>query len=102
MPGWQSHASRARPVSATDQLRRGERYHHASGEHKKVRIELDNKPQLKGRLTLDDAWSRLPPGQTNVSRSLLAERILKAASKGERDPVRLRVRAIVDSLEGGM
>jgi hypothetical protein len=49
------------------------------------------------RNVLDDAWSRLPPGQTNVSRSLLAERILKAASEGERDPIRLRTHAIVDS-----
>jgi hypothetical protein len=54
------------------------------------------------RSVLDDAWSRLPPGQTNVSRSLLAERILKAARNGERDPARLRTRALVDSVEAGM
>jgi hypothetical protein len=33
---------------------------------------------------------------TDVTRSLLAERILKAARDGERDPVRLRIRAIAD------
>jgi hypothetical protein len=36
------------------------------------------------RNVLEDAWSRLPPGQTGVTRSLLAERILKAAKTGER------------------
>jgi hypothetical protein len=51
------------------------------------------------RDVLDDAWSRLPAGQTNVTRSLLAERILKAARNGERDPVRLRTGAIADSVE---
>ena len=29
------------------------------------------------RNVLDDAWSRLPAGQTEVTRSLLAQRILK-------------------------
>jgi hypothetical protein len=47
------------------------------------------------RSVLDDAWSRLPAGQTEISRTLLAERILKAAHTGERDPARLRARAIV-------
>ena len=42
---------------------------------------------LKG--VLDEAWSCLPAGQTDVTRSLLAERILKAARDGERDPDRL-------------
>jgi hypothetical protein len=51
------------------------------------------------RGVLDDAWSRLPAGQTNVTRSLLAERILKAARNGERDPVRLRTGAIADGVE---
>ena len=50
------------------------------------------------RGVLDDAWSCLPAGQTNVTRSLLAERILKAAKNGERDPVRLRTRAITDGI----
>jgi hypothetical protein len=50
------------------------------------------------RKVLDDAWSRLPPGQKSISRSLLAERTLKAARNGERDPTRLRARAIADGL----
>jgi hypothetical protein len=37
---------------------------------------------------------------TNVIRSLLAEGILKAARDGERDPDRLRTRAITDGHEG--
>ena len=54
------------------------------------------------RDVLDDAWSRLPAGQTNVTRSLLAERILKAARDGERDPSRLRARAVTDGIEAGL
>ena len=50
------------------------------------------------RSVLDDAWSRLPPDQTNVSRAVLAERILKAARTGERDPARLRARAIASGV----
>jgi hypothetical protein len=47
------------------------------------------------RTTLDRAWASLPAGQQAVtSRSILAERILKAAAQGERDPDRLRARAI--------
>jgi hypothetical protein len=51
------------------------------------------------RNVLDDAWSRLPPGQTEVTRSLLAERILKAAKTGERNPARLRARAIAEVVD---
>jgi hypothetical protein len=50
------------------------------------------------RGVLDDAWAHLPPGQTGVSRSLLAERILKAARAGERDPARLRAQAIAGGI----
>jgi hypothetical protein len=47
------------------------------------------------RTTLDRAWDSLPAGQQAVtSRSILAERILKAAAEGERDPDRLRAKAI--------
>jgi hypothetical protein len=47
------------------------------------------------RTTLDRAWDSLPAGQqATTSRSILAERILKAAAEGERDPDRLRARAI--------
>ena len=48
---------------------------------------------LKG--VLDEAWSCLPAGR-DVTQSLLAERILKAARDGERDPDRLRTHAITD------
>jgi hypothetical protein len=53
------------------------------------------------RTVLEDAWSRLPAGQADVTRSLLAERILKAAKAGERNPVRLRARAIADVVNPG-
>jgi hypothetical protein len=51
------------------------------------------------RNVLEDAWSRLPPGQTEVTRSLLAERILKAAKAGERSPITLRAHAIAGRIE---
>ena len=42
------------------------------------------------RETLEDAWACVPPQQrTTMSKTLLAERILKAAAKGERNPERL-------------
>jgi hypothetical protein len=42
------------------------------------------------RETLDDAWASLPPQQrATTSKTLLAERILKSAAGGERDPERL-------------
>jgi hypothetical protein len=48
------------------------------------------------RTTLDRAWASLPVSQQAVtSRSILAERILKAAAQGERDPDRLRAKAIL-------
>src|SRR5262249_46327760 len=48
---------------------------------------------------LRDAWSRLPPGQTSISRPMLAKRILTAAKTGVRDPAKLRARALADCLE---
>lgn len=49
------------------------------------------------REILEDAWSCLRPEQReNLSRSLLAERILKAAPQGERDRERLLDAALVD------
>ena len=48
---------------------------------------------LKG--CLDSAWSRLEPAQqARTSKVALAERILKAAADGERDPIRLQARAL--------
>jgi len=49
------------------------------------------------RTSLDRAWASLRPGeQACMSQSVLAERILKAAAKGERDPDRLRARALMN------
>jgi hypothetical protein len=50
---------------------------------------------------LDDVWSRLPGGQTEITRSLLWQRIVRAAKAGERDPARLRARAISTSAHAG-
>ncbi|MEJ2378861.1 MAG: hypothetical protein P8Y71_26910 [Pseudolabrys sp.] len=42
------------------------------------------------RETLEDAWACVPPDQrTTTSKTLSAERILKSAAGGERDPERL-------------
>jgi hypothetical protein len=47
------------------------------------------------RSVLDAAWASLQlEQQASVSRTLLAERILRAAQRGERDPARLRARAL--------
>jgi len=47
------------------------------------------------RSALDAAWASLTPQQqASVSRTLLAQRILRAAARGERDPVRLRSSAL--------
>ena len=48
------------------------------------------------RETLDDAWVSLRPDQrAGMSRTILAERILKCAAQGERDPARLLEAALV-------
>jgi hypothetical protein len=48
------------------------------------------------RETLEDAWVSLPPKRrATISRSILAEGILKSAAKGERDPERLREAALM-------
>ena len=45
---------------------------------------------------LEDAWTSLQPDQRETtSKTTLASRLLKAAADGERDPVRLRARAII-------
>jgi hypothetical protein len=47
------------------------------------------------RTVLEESWACLGPEQrASISKSVLAERILRAASKGERDPARLRMSAI--------
>jgi hypothetical protein len=51
------------------------------------------------RTTLDRAWASLPQSQRAVtSQSILAERILRAAAQGERDPDRLRARAVRETV----
>ena len=50
---------------------------------------------------LEDAWACLLPEQKNsVSKTLLAERLLRAAARGERDPERLRARALFTATPG--
>ena len=49
------------------------------------------------RTTLDGAWASLPLSLRAVtSQSILAERILRAAAQGERDPERLHALALGD------
>jgi hypothetical protein len=55
------------------------------------------------RSVLELAWGSLgPEQQVHMSRSLLAQRILNAAAQGERDPTRLRVRALVGIVSFGL
>ena len=49
------------------------------------------------RETLDDAWASLrPEHQATMLKTTLAERILKSAAQGERDPARLRDAALME------
>jgi hypothetical protein len=49
------------------------------------------------KVALDDAWDRLPLKlQATVLKTTLAERILKSAAEGERNPERLREAALRD------
>jgi hypothetical protein len=53
-------------------------------------VYFDLNTVLLLREALDDAWAALPPGQRAMtSKTLLAERILKSAAEGEREPERL-------------
>jgi hypothetical protein len=63
---------------------------------------FDPKTVAMLREVLDDTWSRLSAGGTDLTSSLLAECILKAAKAGERDPAKLRTRAITDDTEAGL
>lgn len=52
------------------------------------------------RSALDAAWASLSPEQqASMSRTILAERILNAAALGERNPARLRARALFSVAE---
>lgn len=47
------------------------------------------------RAALDQAWRSLSPGQqAHTTKSFIAQRILKLAAQGERDPVHLRSYAL--------
>lgn len=53
-------------------------------------VHFDIDTVLLLRETLEDAWASLHPEQrAAMSKTLLAERILKTAAEGERDPERL-------------
>jgi len=53
-------------------------------------VHFDIDTVLLLRETLEDAWACLRPEQrATMSKTLLGERILKAAAAGERDPERL-------------
>ena len=53
-------------------------------------VQFDIETVLLLREVLDTAWAALPPQQrVATSKAILAERILKAAADGERDPERL-------------
>jgi len=46
---------------------------------------------------LDEAWDALPPArQAMTSKATLAQRMLKLAANGERDPIRLRIAALIE------
>jgi hypothetical protein len=48
------------------------------------------------RRALDDAWAAVPDGsKSNPPKSEMAQRILKQAAEGVRDPVRLRASALI-------
>jgi hypothetical protein len=54
------------------------------------------------RAVLDQAWDNLLPHQRAwMTKSQLAKRMLKYAALGERDPVRLRARAMIDVIREG-
>jgi hypothetical protein len=51
------------------------------------------------RTVLDEAWANLLPSQqAATNKGVLAERILKLAAQGERDPIRLRTNAVIEGV----
>jgi hypothetical protein len=55
------------------------------------------------RTALDEAWALLPNDRKSESqKSDMAQRILKQAAEGVRDPVRLRACALIESVEGSV
>jgi hypothetical protein len=61
----------------------------------KAAAHFDSETITLMKMALDDAWDCLPPEvQATVLKTTLAERILKFAAEGERDPKRLRDAAL--------
>jgi hypothetical protein len=49
---------------------------------------------------LDEAWETLPPARRAMtSKTTLAQRILRLAANGERDPIRLRIAALIEIVD---
>ena len=64
-------------------------------QRKGTHVSFDPKTLNLMRGVLAEAWAHLlPHQQAQTSRSELAERILKAAAQGERDPLCLRAHAL--------
>jgi hypothetical protein len=58
----------------------------------------DHKTVVLLREVLDDAWAHLPAQQkSRISKSEVALRILRLATRGERDPAKLRAGALTES-----
>jgi len=59
--------------------------------------ELSRETLKQLRSVLDETWSSLPPEeQARTSKTQIGARILELAAAGERDPVRLREKAIAE------
>jgi hypothetical protein len=57
---------------------------------------FDSETILLMKSSLEDAWKHLGPiEQAKTTKSVLAGRILSAAADGERDPIRLRMCALL-------
>jgi hypothetical protein len=70
----------------------------AMADTKPAYFDLDTVALLRN--ALDEAWANLRPHQRETtSRTILAERILKEAAKGERDPGRLIDAALAAVME---
>jgi hypothetical protein len=53
------------------------------------------------RTALDEAWALLPDyRKSGTQKSEMAQRILKQAAEGVRDPIRLRAAALIGAVDG--
>jgi hypothetical protein len=63
------------------------------------RVSFDHETIMILRTVLDEVWAALLPEQPDYLRkSVVAERILKLAARGERDPDRLRTAALMEAM----